>query len=134
MTSLIAYWGHEYFRVTQRFVFTFNNFERDSGGRYNYLERIGMKPMTDYAGPGLDQITFTAILEKSLGLNPRSVVGWWNRLSNSGKADVLVVGNKMVGQNNWLLKSVKEHWNTIDGKGNVLSGTMDLTFEEYMDT
>lgn len=134
MGSLIAYWGHEWFRVTPWFTFTFNDFERDSGGRYNYLERIGMKPLTDYAGPGLDEITFTAILEKSLGLNPRSVVDWWNRLSNAGKADVLVVGNKMVGNNKWTLKSVKEHWNNIDGKGNVISGTMDLSFEEYMDS
>ncbi len=134
MGSLVAYWGHEWFRVTPWFTFTFNDFERDSGGRYNYLERIGMKPLTDYAGPGLDEITFTAILEKSLGLNPRAVVDWWNRLSNAGKADVLVVGNKMIGKNKWTLKSVKEHWNNIDGKGNVISGTMDLSFEEYMDS
>ncbi len=130
--DLIAYWGQEHFRASSRMIFTFNGFERTSGGRYNSLDRIGQKPLTDYTGPGLDGVKFTVILNRSLKFSPRSVVDYWNRLSNSGKADILVVGNKMVGRNEWLLKSVDEKWDRIDVFGNIISGTMDLTFEEYL--
>lgn len=131
--NLIAYWGKEYFRVSPKMIFTFNNFQRSSAGRYNTFERIGQKPLTEYTGPGLDQVTYTAILNRTFHVIPRDVLDYWNRLCNSGKADVLVVGNKLVGKNLWTLKSVQENWTRIDGQGNVLSASMDLTFEEYVD-
>jgi hypothetical protein len=49
-----------------------------------------------------------------------------------GTVAVLVVGNKLVGKNKWLLKSADETWATIGGNGRVISATMDLTFEEYV--
>jgi phage protein U len=65
-------------------------------------------------------------------VEPRTVLDHWQQLADVGTVAVLVVGNKLVGKNKWLLKSADETWATIGGNGRVISATMDLTFEEYV--
>ena len=132
--GVIAYFGSERFVVSNKQAMPFSNFQRQTAGRYDSFNRIGKKPLTDFTGPGLDTISFTVKLNASLGIEPRSVLDHWAALADAGTVNVLVVGGKVVGSNLWLLKTASQTWATIDGNGRVLSATMDLTFEEYVET
>lgn len=128
----IGYFGSEKFVVSDKKVLTFSDFQRSTAGRYQTFDRIGKKPLTEMTGPGLESISYSVALDASLGVEPRTVLDHWTTLADTGTVDVIVVGNKLVGKNKWLLKSASETWTTINGKGRVLKATMDLTFEEYV--
>jgi phage protein U len=128
----VGYFGSERFVVSDTKVFTFSDFQRTTASRYETFDRIGKKPLTEMVGYGLDAITYSVALDVSLGVEPRTVLDHWSTLANVGTVDVLVVGNKLVGKNRWLLKSVAESWSKISGTGRILAATMNLTFEEYM--
>jgi phage protein U len=128
----IGYYGKERFEVSKSKVLTLNDFQRSTAARFESFDRIGLKPLTEYKGSGLDIITFAIKVKAALGVNPRVVLDNWTNLASAGKPDVLVIGNKAVGTDQWVVKSTAENWETFDGKGNVLTGTINLTFEEYM--
>lgn len=132
--GLIAYFGNERFEVSEKKALPINNFQRQTAGRYSAFERFGKKPLTDFTGPGLDSVSYSVTLNRALGVEPRDVLDHWADLANSGTVNVLVVGGKLVGDNLWLLKSVNQSWSNIDGRGRILSATMDLTFEEYVES
>jgi phage protein U len=128
----VGYFGSERFEVSDKKVLTFSNFKRTTAGRYETFDRIGQKPMTEMTGPGLDSVSYSVDLNIANGVEPRTVLDHWQQLADVGTVAVLVVGNKLVGKNKWLLKSADETWATIGGNGRVISATMDLTFEEYV--
>lgn len=132
--GLIAYFGTERFEVSEKKALPFNSFQRQTGGRTNTFERLLKKPLTNFTGPGLDSLSFSVSLNVSLGVEPRDILDHWADLANAGSVDVLVVGGKLVGPNLWLLKTVNQSWSKIDGSGRVISATMDLTFEEYVES
>ena len=129
----VGYFGSERFVVSDTKVLTFSNFQRSTAGRYQTFDRIGKKPLTEMTGPGLESVTYSVSLDATLGVEPRVVLDHWTTLAGAGTVDIIVIGNKLVGKNKWLLKSVSESWSTIDGNGRVLKATMDLTFEEYVE-
>lgn len=131
--GVIAYFGSERFEVSNTRALPINEFKRQTAGRYNSFDRIGKKPLTDYTGPGLDQIGFTVDLKTSLGVEPRDVLDHWASLADAGTTNILVLGGKVIGSNLWLVKSVSQTWGEVDGNGRILSATMELAFEEYVE-
>lgn len=129
----IGYFGAERFEITSNSVFTPNNdFQRTTAARFETLDRIGLKSLTEKIAPGLQQITFSIKVSAMLGLNPRQVLDRWVDLAEAAIPDVLVIGNKPLGSDLWLLKSATDAWEKIDGQGNILTATLSLTFEEYV--
>lgn len=130
----IGYFGQERFEVSDTKVFTPNNIQRSSSSRFESFQRIGMKPLSEFVAPGLATINFTIQVSAMLGVNPRTVLDHWIELAEAGKPDVLVIGNKVVGTDQWVLKTAADTWKQLDGQGNVLTAEMNLSFEEYMTT
>lgn len=131
--GVIAYFGSERFEVSNKKALPISGFKRQTAGRYNSFDRIRKKPLTDYTGPGLDQIGFTVALKTSLGVEPRDVLDHWASLADAGTTNILVFGGKVVGSNLWLLKSASETWGEVDGNGRILSAELELAFEEYVE-
>lgn len=98
------------------------------------LNRIGLKPLLEWVSPGLDQITFSIAVSALLGISPRQKLDFWRALAAAGTPDVLVIGNVPVSTSNdeWIVTNVQENWITLDAQGNVIYGTIALTFEEYV--
>lgn len=130
--GLIGYFGKNRFEVSDRSALPLENFQRSAAARFETLERIGLKPLTEFIAPGLDTVSFTIKPNVVLGAKPRQTLDHWNQLANAGNPDVLVIGNKVLGTDKWVVKSASEAWENIDGQGRVLNGTINLTFEEYM--
>lgn len=131
--GMIAYFGNERFEVSRKKVLTMQNIKRTTAGRFGSSERIGLKPLTQFEGPGLSTFTYTVPLNSSLGVSPGDILDHWRDLADQGKADILVVGGRLAGKYKWTLKSVDESWDVLDGGGNVLTAAMGLTFEEYVE-
>jgi phage protein U len=130
----IGYYGSKRFSVSDKLINTFNGFQRTTSARFETLDRIGLKPLTEYVGPGLDTVSFTIDVNVMLGVNPRQELDEWKEIAASGDPFALCIGNKLLGTDLWALKTAAETWDKIDGNGNVLTGTIALTFEEYVST
>lgn len=128
----IGYFGSERFEVSDKKVFTPNNIQRSSSARFESFNRIGLKPLTEYVAPGLATFTLTIQVSAMLGVNPRTVLDHWIGLVDAGNPDVLVIGNKVVGTDLWVLKTAADTWKQLDGQGNILTAEINLSFEEYM--
>jgi len=128
----IGYWGKERFEVSDSKVLTFDGFTVTTAPHFESFSRIGKKPLTEYVAPGLDTIGFTIKVDIMLGVTPRQVLDHWTQLSAAGNPNVLVVGNKVVGTDMWVIKTAGQTWEKIAGNGNVLTATITLLFEEYM--
>lgn len=130
--ALIGYFGNERFEVSSQSVSTINEFQISSAARFENLERIGLKPLKEKIAPGLDQVSFSIVVDANLGVNPRKVLDRWRQIAAAGNPDLLIIGNKPLGTDMWVVTGVQESWDTLDGHGNVLRGTISLSFEEYM--
>jgi hypothetical protein len=90
--------------------------------------------MTEYVAPGLDTISFDIKVSAVLGVNPRTTLDYWMGLAAAGQPNILCVGNKVLGTDQWIIKSATDKWQQLDGQGNILLATMSLVFEEYVST
>ena len=130
---MIGYFGKIIFETSDKRILNFINFKRDVKGRWEHHDVIGKKPISEFTGPDLDTITFTINLNGNNGVKPRDEMELWNKYVSQGFASVLVVGGKPIGINKWDVQSVSDVWNTIFNKGELFSGSIDVTLEEYVE-
>ena len=62
------------FRVSRSQVLTFKNFKREVSATWNSIDRIGMKPLTEFGGADLQKISFDVTLDASLGVRPIKLI------------------------------------------------------------
>lgn len=127
----IATLGSVVFTVSEDLIRTFSDFSRTSAGRWANHEVIGKKPISQFIGPGLDTVTFSVRLDARYGINPRKELDALTELERSGKAMPLIIGGKGLGVNKFKITSLEQTWSEIDGQGNLLAATANITLEEY---
>lgn len=129
---MIGYFRDIIFEVSDEKIYTFNGFKLDASARYEAHEIIGKKPITEYIASNLKTITLTINLNGSYGVSPIEEMRKWMNLAETGEADYLVIGWEVMGDDQWVVKSVSETWDTFFNEGQLLSGKIDVTFEEYI--
>jgi phage protein U len=129
---MIGSLGDVVFVVSAETMRTFDDFQRNTESRWGKHDIIGQKPKSEYLGPGLDTISFNVRLDASFGINPRKEMDALVELTRSGKAVPLIIGGKGLGINLWIIKSLSQKWTTVDNRGNVLIGSVDIELEEYV--
>lgn len=126
----IAIFGKKTFQVNSK-IYTFDGFTLGSSLETESQDVANKKPSTYIKGPGLDTMNFNIPLSMSAGVNVRSEYESWVSIKNVGIAYPFILGKKPIGSK-WLLKSVSLNDTKIDNKGNILTGTIELQFEEYV--
>ncbi|MBB6670510.1 phage tail protein [Cohnella nanjingensis] len=124
--------GPVVFIVSEGATRTIDDFQRSAGGRWAQHDIIGQKSKKQWLGPGADTVTFSVLFDVRFGLHPRKEIDQLTELERAGKALPLVLGRKGIGVGLWVITSMTQAWNTLDGDGNVLSATVNLTLEEYV--
>lgn len=130
---MIGYFGDIVFETSDKKILTFSEFKHDSAGRWEKHAVVGEKPVSEFVGPDLDSITFTIALNGSNGVKPLDEIYKWHDMVNEGYADVLVIGNKILGSDKWVVKQISGTWNTVFNHGELYSASIDVTLEEYIE-
>lgn len=129
---MIGAWGDLVFTVSADQVKTFDAFKRDESSRWSQHDIHLNKPKSEFLGPGQGKITFTMHFSASMGVNPIVELDKLVRYVRSGEAHTLVIGHKRYGVGKWYMSSVNEDFKYIDNRGNVLSGSANVSLEEYV--
>lgn len=129
---MIGYFGKQIiFETSDKKIMTFDGLKMDIASRYAKHDVIMKKPLTEFIGPDLDALSFTVNLNGSFGIKPREEMDKWAKLAREGIAEFFVIGGKPLGTDKWVVKSVSQAWDTIFNGGELFSGKIDVTLEEY---
>lgn len=128
----VGNFGKITFTVSQKKAYSFDNFKRTRAAEWKEHNRYNNKPLSEFNGPGLENITLDIYLDASLGINPRNEIERWGKLVNSGHHDILVIGGQQVGKYEWKIESISEDWKDFLNKGELLTATISVTLSEYV--
>ena len=129
---MIGLLGGIRFRVSDSQTLTFKRLKREIATTWNTMERIGMKPMVEYGGPGLQTVTMEIVLDASLGVKPRTLLKKMERMAEGAEAYELVIGKRMIGKNKWSITKCSEAYDVILRGGEIYRATATLTLQEYV--
>ncbi|RCX20874.1 GpU protein [Anaerobacterium chartisolvens] len=128
----IAVFANKSFQVSNRKLYTFNEFTTGGALQTEKQDVAGKKPSTYIKGSDLDTMSFNVPLDNSFGMDVREEYESWKTIKDARKAYTFILGNKPFGTNKWLLTSVALSDTTIDKKGNIIKGKLQLQFDEYV--
>lgn len=119
------------FEVSSDKVLTFKSLNQSVKGRWTTHTPIKRKPVYEFLGPDVRQITMTINLNAMLGVKPKAMLNKIEKAVEKGKAYTLVIGSEKIGKYKWIITNVSETWNTVMSKGELISCTLNLTLAEY---
>lgn len=130
---LVGFLGDIPFIASRSKVRTFDDFQKQSDGRWQDHDIIGQKPASEFIGPGKEQITFKMLLRSDLGVNPAKEVKKLERMRDKGEVVPLVIGNRVIGDNYWVVKGIAENVTFWSKSGHPISISLSVTLSEYKD-
>ncbi|MGM9562129.1 MAG: phage tail protein [Phascolarctobacterium sp.] len=128
---LVGYLGGTPFMVSRQYVYTFDDYQRGSSGRYASHDVLGKKPLLEFLGPDAESISFKIKLRSDHGLSPRVELDKLRKYRDTGKVLTLVLGGRVVGRHRWVIESISESVNFWSKTGQILSCDVSLTLKEY---
>ena len=128
---IIGYLGDIVFTTSKSLVRTIDGFGRSGSGRWAAHEVIGDKPLLEFLGAGLEEISFEMLFNSSLGVDPETELAALRELRDSGEAVPLVLNGTMVTDNYWVVESLSETVLYWARGGSVQVARVSVTLREY---
>ena len=120
------------FEVSDEKILTINNFKRTNSVRFAKNDVLLRKPVSQYVGPELDNISFNIILRAQYMVNPKAEFDKLIYLQRDGAIVSIILGKTAFGVYRWRISSLGMPWEIIDNNGICISSTVDISFEEYV--
>lgn len=142
---IVGYMGSIPFVTSRSYLVTFDDFSRNSEGRWAKHGIIGGKPVLEFLGPDTENISMKIRLRRDHGVNPEDILKKLREMRDTGEVFPLVLGSKVIGdmitsfitkqpfgsnRGLWVLKGISEvvtHWS--GGNASYVDAT--ITLEEY---
>ena len=128
---LVGYMDDIPFITSGFLVRTFDEWNKGSEARWEKHDLMGRKPVLEFIGPDVEEISFKMLLRQDLGVDPRTEIRRLEVMRDEGAVFPLVLGNHTVGDHFWVLTSLSAqvtYWNKY---GNPLSAEVSVTLREY---
>jgi phage protein U len=129
---LIGNWGPVVFLVSGIGTFTFSELEQQSSGRWATHEAINSAPLSEFLGPGQDEIQMKITFAKRLGVNPKIAYHLFRQMVRRGKVFPLILHGVPISGNLWYAENIQGTSNHFaPGTGDILWTEFSCTFKEY---
>lgn len=129
---IVGFLGGTPFVTSKNYIYTFDDYSRNSSARYAKHDLIGQKPVLEYLGPDTEEISFKIKLRSDHGLSPRVELEKLRKYRNQGRVLPLIIGGRVIGKWNWVIESVSEAVNYWSRTGQILSCDVDIKLKEYV--
>lgn len=134
ITGPIGTLGDLVFEASTSTIRTFDDYKRNTKARIATHELIGRKPILEFLGPDVEEITFNMKFYVFFGVNPTAEVQKLRKSCSNGEVMNFILNNQPVGDNKWLIESVGEAVTAWDNMGNIIRSSVDVTLKEYVDS
>lgn len=120
------------FETSDQRILTFSDMSRKISGKYAKHSVIGQKDRPEFTGPGNWNVSFKMLLDVSMGIRPGDIMKCIESAVESGEAEYLVIGGKLVGENKFYISSVSEAMDVVMSGGEIARATLNISMEEYI--
>jgi len=129
---VIGSWGDLVFEVSGEIAKTFQELSEKSSGRWAEHETINTSPLSEFLGPGLDELELSIIFTTMLGVNPQESYDELRAMVRKGEYHPLILGGFPLSGNFWRIDEI-EGDSTVFGPrdGNIMWMEVSITAKEY---
>ncbi|MEK4255414.1 phage tail protein [Ureibacillus sp. FSL K6-2830] len=110
---------------------TYSDFKRETTPRWDTHDILQNKPLPEFRGPGVDEISLQIKFRADFGVDPEKEMAKLREFARKGHTSLFVRGNQPISVNHWVITKATEVHKVIDNKGNVISMDVELTLMEY---
>ena len=100
----IGSFGDLTFKVSDKFVRTFDGMSWDFSAKYATHDRHIKADIIEYMGPEIETISFSMVLSVFLGVTPLKQIKKMRKMIRKGYARRLVIGGKVYGNYKWVME------------------------------
>jgi len=127
----IACFGDMIFNVSLNKIYSLKELAITSGLNIEEQEVEGQKPSTYIKGSQLDEVNFTVPLIAQQSINIKSEIDKWKKIKETATPYMLLLANKAVSQNKFLLVNVSVQDVVLDVSGDYQKANIQLQFKEF---
>jgi len=128
----IGYFMGKKFTVSDTKVFTPSNLRGSSGSEWAIHDLVGTRSRSQYIAPKLKSYTCDILLRAQDGVNPRSLLKYFQRCAERGKVDYFIIGGSPLSSYPFKLTDVSDEWGAVLHNGVLVECKISLTIEEYV--
>lgn len=125
---MIGTYGSIVFEVSAGRTFTFDGLSRKGKVVFARHERAGAKPVLEFTGPDLAQISFRMQLSLALGVEPKTAVDALYAIMHAGEEKQLVIGGSLIGA--YVITEITDTWTSVSAAGRIIEAQLSLTLLE----
>lgn len=126
--SLTGLFGKVPFVSSSAIVYTFKDLSVSRSARWATHEIIGKKPVLEYIGPGLTEVSFNIQLNSSLGTPPLVALIQLKKMLEKKQAERLLIGPDYLGK--FVIESIGEERKYHNNFGICVSAEVGITLKE----
>lgn len=127
----IGSFGDLTFKVSDKFVRTFDGMSWDFSAKYATHDRHISEDLLEYMGPEIETISFSMVLSVFLGVDPMEQIEILQKMVRKGYAERLVIGGKVYGSYKWVMEKGSVEMQKFDKHGNLWAAKVKVTLKEY---
>jgi len=127
----IGSFGDLTFKVSDKFVRTFDGMSWDFSAKYATHDRHISEDLLEYMGPEIETISFSMVLSVFLGVDPMEQIEILQKMVRKGYAERLVIGGKVYGSYKWVMEKGSVELQKFDKHGNLWAAKVKVTLKEY---
>lgn len=129
---MIGNFGTTVFTSSSGKVLTYTALNKSAGARYAEHALILRKPLLEFTGPSLTEVTYNIRLDASHGVSPESEIKKLTDARDNGIAKPLFFGDKFQG--NFVITNISESRKVTNPRtGDLWLADIALTIKEYVD-
>lgn len=129
---IIGSWGDLVFEVSGEKAKTFNELTEKSSGRWAEHETINTAPLSEFLGPGLDELELSIIFTTMLGVNPQESYDELRDMVRKGEYHPLILGGFPLSGNFWRIDEISGEAKAFGPRdGNIMWLEVGITAKEY---
>jgi phage protein U len=129
---VIASWGDFVFEVSGNIAKTFQELSQKSSGRWAEHETINTAPLSEFLGPGLDELELSIIFTTMLGVDPQESYEELRAAVRKGECNPFILGGFPLSDNLWRFAEISGD-STVFGPrdGEIMWMELSVTAREY---
>lgn len=129
--ALIGTWGKITFAVSRKKIKTFDDLKWDFSAKYATHDRHLKKPLLEFTGTDIENISFTMFFSVFLGVNPMTEILKLRKAVERGEVNRLIIGSKAYGSGKWVITKISNTMERYDNHGNLLAAKANITMQSY---
>lgn len=128
--------GNITFEVSDGKMLTWQEWTRDTAGRWATHDIYGGKPVIEFLGPGLSSIEISVRLDAQFKIVPLDEIKKMREAMNTGAVLQFTLGSNRTAEliGDFALKNVSEQWTHFSREGDLLCAIVRLSLLEYAQT